>query len=167
MEIDKIIKISIIFLLGFLSANLVGLYFIYGFETPFLFSNISNSFGLNSNDSAPFDFIQEKDIKVYDDKIVINIEGASLSRYAPTKSMIPILDQGSNGIRIRPDSKEDIHIGDIISFRQDNMLIVHRVVEIGNDEQGIYFITKGDNNNIVDGKVRFEDVEFITIGVIW
>jgi len=169
MKIDKIIKISIIFLVGFLSANILGLYVIYGSEMPLSLNNLSTlGFGFNSdNNSAPFDFIQEKDIKIYDDKIVINIGGASLSRYAPTGSMRPVLDEGSNGIRIVPESENDIHIGDIISFKQDDMLIVHRVVEIGNDEQGIYFITKGDNTGIVDGKVRFEDIKYITIGVLY
>ena len=52
-------------------------------------------------------------------------------------------------------------------FKQGKYLIVHRVIDIGTDSEGTYFITKGDNNNIVDGKVRFEDIEFITIGVIW
>jgi hypothetical protein len=168
MKVDKIIKISIIFLIGFLSANILGLYVIYGFEVPLSLDNLSTfGFSPNNSNSAPFDFIQEKDIKIYDDKIVIGVNGASLSRYAPTGSMKPILDEGSNGIRVKPNSEQDIHIGDIISFRQDKMLIVHRVIEIGNDKQGVYFITKGDNNNLVDGKVRFENIEFITIGVIW
>ena len=59
-------------------------------------------------------------------------------------------------------------IKDIISFRKDKLLIVHRVVEIGNDEQGVYFITKGDNNYIRDlYKIRFEDIKDVSIGVIW
>ena len=41
------------------------------------------------------------------------------------------------------------------------------VIEKGIDEDGIYFITKGDNNSITDGKIRFEDIEYITVGVIW
>jgi len=165
MKIDKIIKICIIFLLGFLSSNFLGLYLIYGSEIPLNLFNFS-SFG-SGNGSAPFNFVDENQIKVYDDKIVINVKDASLSRYAPTGSMLPVLNENSNGIRIKPESVNDIHIGDIISFRQDGYLIVHRVVEIGKDEQGTYFITKGDNNPIPDGKVRFEDIKFITIGVIW
>jgi len=167
MKLDKIIKISIIFLIGFLSANILGLYLIYGFEIPLSFNNLSLGFNINDNNSAPFDFIGESQINVYDDKIIINIDGASLSSYAPTGSMLPVLDKGSNGIRIVPKSEHDIHVGDIISFRQDKMLIVHRVIEIGSDKQGVYFITKGDNSPISDGKVRFENIEYITIGVIW
>jgi len=167
MNTSKILKISIIFLFGFLSANLVGLYFVYGFEVPVSFNSLSPfSFIFNSN-SAPFDFVDESEIQIYNDRVVINIDGASISRYAPTGSMKPVLDAGANGIRIVPESEEDIHIGDIISFRQDSYLIVHRVVDKGTDEKGVYFITKGDNNNITDGKIRFEDIEFVTIAVVW
>ena len=47
------------------------------------------------------------------------------------------------------------------------MLIVHRVVEKGIDEQGVYFITKGDNNNIDDCKIRFKDIDTVLIAVIY
>ena len=163
MNTSKILKISMIFLIGFLSANLFGLYLVYGFEIPASFDYLGFSF----DNSAPFDFIKEKDIQVYNDKIIINIDGASIGRYAPTGSMKPVLDSSANGIRIKPQSEEDIHIGDIITFRQDNYLIIHRVIDIGTDNEGIYFITKGDNNDIIDGKIRFKDIEYITIGVIW
>lgn len=165
MNIEKIIKISIIFLLGFLSANFIGLYLVYGLEMPISL----NGFSLisNDNDSVPFDFVDESQIEIYNDKIVIYVDNASMSRYAPTGSMKPLLDENSNGLRIVPESEEDIHIGDIITFRKGSYLIVHRVVDIGTDRQGTYFITKGDNNNINDGKVRFENIKYITIGVIW
>ena len=166
---DKIIKVSIIFLIGFLCANFVSFYFVYGLEVPFSFNNLS--FTSRDNGSAPFDFVDESQIKVYDDKIVINIKDASLSRYAPTGSMKPLLDENSNGIRIVPNSENDIHIGDIITFEQEvsgqDYLIVHRVIEIGTDSNGTYFITQGDNSNIPDGKIRFSEIKYITIGVIW
>ena len=158
--IIKIVKICIIFLLGFLSANFLGFYLFYGLENPF-------SIGFNLENSAPYDFIKEEQIKIYEDKIIINIKNASLGRYAPTGSMKPFFDENSNGIRIKPGSEEDIHIGDIITFKQDNYLIVHRVIKKGIDEKGIYFITKGDNNSISDGKVRFKDIEYVMIGILY
>jgi len=163
MKIDKVIKISIIFLIGFLSANLLGLYVAYGYEMPFSL----NGLNINTSKKAPSDFINEEQIEVLPDKIIINIEGASLSRYAPTGSMKPVLDKGSNGIRVVPESEDEINIGDIISFEQDNYLIVHRVVDKGTDEKGVYFITKGDNSPVNDGKIRFKDIKYITVGVIW
>ncbi len=167
MNIEKLIKVSIIFLLGFLSANVAGLFLIYGSEIPFSFNNFSLTGLFNDNNSAPFDFIKENQIQIFEDKIVINVENASISSYAPTGSMLPVLDEGSNGIRIIPKSELDVHTGDIITFNQDNMLIVHRVIEIGTDSEGTYFITKGDNSPINDGKIRFKDIKYITIGIIW
>jgi len=163
MNTEKIIKICMIFLFGFLSANIVSYLFMYGLESPF-----SNGFSLSTNSgNAPSDFIKESDIKVYGDKIVIDIKDASLSNYAPTGSMNPILDENSNGIRIIPESEEKVNIGDIISFQDGNYLIVHRVIEKGIDNEGVYFITKGDNNSINDGKIRFKDIRYITIGVLY
>ena len=164
MKALKIIGICIIFLLGFASASCLN-FITYSVEFPYL-----NSLGIgniNNNSKAPSDFVTEDQIQVYDDKIVININGASLSKYAPTGSMIPVLDEGSNGIRIVPDSEQDINVGDIITFKQDEHYIVHRVIEKGEDNKGVYFIAKGDNNTINDGKIRFSDIKYKTIGVIW
>lgn len=160
----EVLKIMIIFLMGFLTANLIGFYYASGSEIPIL-----KSFGFaNSTDiQTPFDFIKENQIEVYDDRIIIRIENASLGNYAPTGSMRPVLDKDSNGIRIVPKSEMDIHVGDIISFKKNNELIIHRVIEKSIDEDGVYFITKGDNNNLNDGKIRFEQIKYMTIGIIW
>jgi signal peptidase I len=162
MKVEKILKICIIFLFGFLSANLISYYLVYGVENPF-----SNGFGLSSTNHAPSDFVKENQISVYDDKVVINLNNTRISRYASTGSMKPILDENSNGIEIVPTSENQINIGDIITFEQNGNLIVHRVIEKGSDEFGTYFITKGDSNTISDGKIRFKDIKYITIGIIW
>ncbi len=160
MEKTKLLLISIIFLLGFLSASAINFYLVYGLEMPLMQTN-------NTENIAPSNYIDENQIQVYDDKVVINVENASLGEYASTGSMKPTLDENSNGIRIKPKSIDEISVGDIISFRKNNLLIIHRVIDKGKDENGIYFLTKGDNNNYIDGKVRFSDIEYKTIGVIW
>lgn len=157
MKCLKILIYLIVFLIGFLSCMLLSL---SKAEMPLGIS-------FNSETEAPGDWIKESQIHVYENAIVIDIDEASLSRYAPTGSMLPVLDEKSNGIRIVPKSEEQIKIGDIITFEQDGYSIIHRVVEIGKDEQGTYFITKGDNNNITDGKIRFEDIKYVTIGILW
>lgn len=162
MEASKILKICIIFLLGFLSANLVSYMVVYGIENPF-----SNNFSFMVEKNAPFDFIKENQIEIYDDKVVINVKDASLSRYAPTGSMKPLLDENANGIRIVPESEDEIHVGDVITFQEGNDLIVHRVIEKGIDNEGVYFITKGDNNSISDNMIRFKDIKYLTIGIVW
>ncbi|MBR9706284.1 signal peptidase I [Candidatus Pacearchaeota archaeon] len=164
MKIIKISRICLIFLIGFLAANFVNYYMVYGLEAPF--SKSINFLGYSSKD-VPSDFITEDDIIIYDDKIVIKIDDASIGRYAPTGSMKPLLDQNSNGIRIIPKSEKDIHIGDIITFEDKGSLIIHRVIDKGTDSKGTYFITKGDNNEIADGRVRFKDIRYVTIGILW
>jgi hypothetical protein len=164
MDIEKALKIGIIFLLGFLTANIMGFVFVYGLENP-----LSMNFGLTglSSNEAPFDYIQEDQIEIHPDKVIIHIPDTSLSRYAPTGSMKPLLDQGANGLRVVPKSEEDIHIGDIITFENKYGLIVHRVIDKGTDDEGTYFITKGDNTNLMDGKIRFSDIRYKTIAIIW
>ncbi len=173
MEINKIFGVCIVFLIGMLSVFFISYFLDNGLEVPFVdirnFDNISlgNFSFFNNSNKAPLDFINESQIEVYNDKVVIYIKDASLSNYASTGSMIPVLDKGSNGIRIEVESVDDINVGDIVSFNKDNMLIVHRVIEKGEDKKGVYFITKGDNNNISDGKIRFENIKYKTVGVIW
>jgi signal peptidase I len=148
-----------IFSLGFISAYLVVL-LENNVETPFSFSK-------SEQDITPSNVINEKDIKVYNDRVVIYIDGAKISRYAPTGSMRPTFDEYSNGIKITPESENDINVGDIITYRDGEDLIVHRVVEKGEDQEGTYFITKGDNNAIVDGKIRFSMIDSKTIAILY
>ncbi len=162
INIESILKIGIVFLFGFLSANLLSYCLVYGLENPF-----SNGFNFSGTDKAPHDFIKENQIEILDDKVIIHLNDASISRYAATGSMKPTLDENSNGIRIIPTSEEEIEIGDIITFKQGNDLIVHRVIDKGTDNNGVYFITKGDNNTISDGKVRFKDIKYVTVVIIF
>ncbi|MEK6859824.1 MAG: hypothetical protein AABX54_03340 [Nanoarchaeota archaeon] len=162
MNFNKLLVFSLIFLFGFFSANFFSYYLAYGLENPFV-----NNFNFSDTNHAPFDFIKENQIQIYDDKVVINVDGASLSKYAPTGSMKPVLDENSNGIRIVPKNEDEIHVGDIITFEQDGNLIIHRVIEKGTDKEGIYFIAKGDNNTISDGKIRFKDIKYLTIMIVW
>jgi hypothetical protein len=117
--------------------------------------------------SGPGDWISNKDIEVYNDKIIIKLENPSISNYASTGSMRPTLDAGHNGIRIRPKSPEEIKEGDIITFTKENSLIVHRVVQKGQDKEGYWFITRGDNNLQNDEKIYFKDIKYITVGILY
>ena len=131
---------------------------------------LSGSFLFNPSPGAmkaPSNFISEENILVYEDRIVIKIEKYTLSRYDSSNSMIPVLDKGTTGIGINPKSEEDIHIGDIITFKQGEDLIAHRVIEKGTDKNGYFFITKGDNNDIDDGKIRFSQIDSVLIALIY
>lgn len=149
------------------SMFLAGL-FAYPLAMAYLGGELEKPFSISTDGlSAPSNFIEREDILVYPDRIIINIEGTSLSSYADTGSMMPVLDGGSNGVRVRPESEKDINVGDIVSFRRGTSLIVHRVVEKGIDGEGIYFVTKGDGNSFNDGKIRFTDIEYKTVAIIY
>ena len=155
----QFLKGSLLFLTGALFGMFIFYFQIYGLESPFSLS----AGGI----SAPNDWVSEENIHLYKDKIVIDIDGATMSKYASTGSMKPVFDKGANGIRIVPETEEQISVGDIVTYEREGILIVHRVVEIGEDNGGKYFVIKGDNNESVDGKIRFEDIKYVTIAVIY
>jgi len=118
--------------------------------------------------NSPGDHISESQINVFDDKVELDIQNAVWSRFADTNSMDPFLDEGSNGIEIKPKSMDEIKIGDIISYESNDGLIIHRVIKKEKDEQGEYLIVKGDNNPVQDPeKVRFSQVKGILVGIIY
>lgn len=157
-----------IFLSGFFSGMF--LFYVYlsaGSFTEFL-DEVPFGTGLVSlNRNAPSDWISEEDISIFDDRIILRIPNATLSNYADSGSMKPVFDGKANGIRVVPENESEINVGDIISYRFENFLIVHRIVEKSIDDDGVYFVMQGDNNILSDGKIRFEDIEYVTVGVIW
>ena len=121
---------------------------------------------------SPSDWISDEDISIYENYLNIDMGNreVELAGYADSDSMDPTLDIGANGIEIKPQSEEEIQVGDIITFRPfwSNRLIVHRVIQIGEDEEGWYCITKGDNNILTDpGKLRSEEIESILAIIIY
>ena len=147
-----------------------GLVFLLGIVLGFGISLLGNG-GLTgfvvSDVGAPSDWVSEDDIIVLDDRVILKVGNATLSNYADSGSMKPVFDVGANGIRVVPGSEVGVGVGDIVSFYLGDSLIVHRVVEKGVDGDGVYFVTMGDNGLVDDGKVRFEQIEYVTIGVIW
>jgi hypothetical protein len=121
--------------------------------------------------NAPYDRIQERSINVYADKIVIDLadlQGRKISwaTYADTKSMVPTIGKGCNGLEFVPTATAEVHRGDMIAFVREDALIIHRVIDIGSDEQGWFVKTKGDNNQFLDEKIRFSQIKFVTFGII-
>ncbi len=52
--------------------------------------------------------------------------------------------------------------GDVIAFRNGDIVIIHRIIEKEENAGKIQYITKGDNNNVKDkGKVQEEQIEGI------
>lgn len=117
---------------------------------------------------SPRDHITEDSIEVYNDRVVIRIDNAKWATFADTNSMDPVFDRGNNAIQIVPQSPDQIEVGDIITYRSGERLIIHRVVEKGIDGSGWYFIVQGDNNPTPDpDKVRFEDITRLVVAVVY
>ena len=55
---------------------------------------------------------------------------------------------------------DEIKLNDIIAFKEDGIVITHRIIEIIDDNGVKKYITKGDNNNVKDnGFVLNEQIE--------
>lgn len=142
----------------------------------FIFGWFLNSISLNIHEEKPFlgdeeklspyDRIKESHLQLFSDKLIINFQKIQLAYYTNTNSMDPLLDEHTIGLEITPSSEEDIHVGDIVAYQSDNDLIVHRVISIDKDNLGWYVIVKGDNSKELE-KVRFEQIKYILIGVLY
>lgn len=69
-----------------------------------------------------------------------------------SNSMVPTFQRGSVVVYEKLDKEDLINIekNDIIIFKNDNKILVHRVVDILKYSNKIEFITKGDNNEAKD-----------------
>lgn len=65
----------------------------------------------------------------------------------------------------------DLSRTDTVNHSAYSNSTLHRVVEIGHDEKGKYYITKGDANRISDawdeGKIREDQIQLVVVGVIY
>ncbi len=150
--------------------------FILGFFCSEIYSGFASlraeqPFSLSADEiKSPGDWISEKDVIIKGSYVIIKAKNATWAKFADTNSMDPVLDANANSIEIKPKSAEQLHIGDIISYRSNfiNGYVVHRIVDIKQDEKGIYFATKGDNSWSIDPqKVRFSDIKGVVIGVLY
>jgi hypothetical protein len=167
-KIRLFIIVLAVFSLGWLLNTALTNFVYYDVEKPLNigFATFSSSPELLS----PSDHVKESQIHVYEDRIIIETEGASWAAFTDSNSMDPFLDETSNSIEIKPEDPDDIDPGDIISYRSGitGDLIVHRVISKGEDESGVYYIVKGDNNPAQDPeKIRFEQINGVLIGIIY
>ena len=98
-------------------------------------------------------------------KIEINMteKDLTLSRASATISMLPTIPRNALLFEI-PIVESELVIGDIVSIHTKDYDIVHRLVNI--TDEG--YITKGDNNNVVDSEVwQIDDLAGKIVGVLW
>lgn len=139
-----------------------------GLLSTTFYTTVQYPLGTVAERISPGDHVPENDIEVYSDRVVIRLDNPKWASFADTNSMDPIFDKGNNAIQITPKDPDQIQVGDIISYKKDNTVIIHRVIEKGIDGQGVYFIVKGDNNPSPDpGKIRFEQITRLTVAVVY
>ena len=80
-----------------------------------------------------------------------------------TGSMTPTIHKGDVVLLEQKIPYEEIHIGDVLVYRYDNRVIVHRITNIIENQGHFHFYTKGDANNMEDHYVIYEEM---VIGVV-
>lgn len=86
-------------------------------------------------------------------------------------SMDPTFKRGDALIieKIDKNDYEKLKLGVIIAYRYDNRVVLHRIVEVNEDDGEITYITKGDNNEYADNAPVKQDqvVGIIRLKVIY
>lgn len=134
------------------------------------YSSKSTEAIVNYSNQSPSDYISDSQIRVYSDKVIIDVPGVTWTRYNSTDSMKPVIDDGANGLEVPPRSEDELKVGDIVSYQAfwNDTLVVHRIIEIGQDSFGKYYVLKGDNNDGPDpGRIRFSQIKYKTIAIIY
>ena len=136
---------------------------------------------------SPSDIVPKGSINQYDieGKVEINLRKLNIPFTEPpkvwipdipnTNSMDPAMDYGHNNILIAGADEENqsimvdfVKVGDIAVYRTARLYAIHRIARIGNDDQGKYFIFKGDNNPVADpDRVRENQILWLCIGTIY
>lgn len=81
-------------------------------------------------------------------------------------SMQPELNIGDIAI-VKDIQENELQNGDIISFREGQTVVTHRIIDIETIDNQKQFTTKGDNNNSVDKKnINIDVIEGKVIAVI-
>ena len=74
-----------------------------------------------------------------------------------TGSMEPVFYSGDLVLCKEIDTSE-LKAGDIIAFREGKAVVTHRIQFVETTDDGIQFVTKGDNNNATDRKPVLPEV---------
>ena len=91
------------------------------------------------------------------------IEDISLFGYKAyritTDSMSPSINIG-DVIIVKKVQEEKLQAGDVITFKQQDKVITHRITHIDEQDGKKQYTTKGDNNNLEDNeKIEYSEIE--------
>ena len=99
------------------------------------------------------DFICSQNLSNLSEIMVITTNMSRTSEGKYTNSMFPAFDENSKLTMEKLNPNTDLSVGDIIEFKVHEYfgcINIHRIIKIKEDKQGIYYVTKGDNNLLPD-----------------
>ena len=83
------------------------------------------------------------------------------------KSMLPTINEAEY---CSCTKQNNYYKGDIISFYWENnnevIYVSHRIIDIGEDDYGKYYLTRGDNNKYIDQVILRDDNIFCKIDMV-
>ena len=131
---------------------------------PVLFAyKISKFFNLKKDDLIPRDYMKKKFTGIMLPTIIIIILVYFYSGYfryfaiaIASGSMEPKIYRGD--IVIVDQKFSNLKKGDVIAFKQNNIIIVHRIVKIIKYDKSNLYYTKGDANNKMDDFITEKDM---------
>ena len=117
---------------------------------------------------APGNHVRADQIRGYEDGVVLDVENTRWAMFEDTGSMLPFFDEYAHALQMQPEFPDQVSPGDIITYKDGEKTIIHRVIDRGVDKDGTYYIVKGDNNAYSDPyKLRFEDIQSVVYGIIY
>lgn len=140
-----------------------------------LTSLLSHIFRNASERPSPRDIVKPHQIFWNPDEQSVTIHSISgkvwITGVADTNSMDGLLDYGHTVILIQEFNRNELEVGDIVVFRpttSHSHSTIHRIVEIGEDEKGRWYRTRGDNCATKDPyKLRNCHLQWLCIGIIY
>ena len=107
-------------------------------------------------------------LRLEENYVRFDVTGVEVGIVSDSKSMVPILDENNLVLEIMPKSPGEIRVGDIIIYELNGERIIHRVIEVGADDDAWFVIAKGDNNPVADPeKVRWQQIRGVVIGIMY
>lgn len=96
--------------------------------------------------------------------VVLMILVSGIFRYqligVASGSMNPIIKKGDAVMIDQKILVNDLKTGDIIAYKKDNLIIIHRIVNVNIEDDIVIFSTKGDANNTEDDiKLSIDDIK--------
>lgn len=132
--------------------------------------SISKYFKPTIDVPSPRDLIPQSAIKYSGKQITIDgIEpNVWITTVADTNSMDPTVDAGHTCVLTTSFKPEELAIGDVVIYANGTQLVLHRIVNIEEDNQGRKFTLKGDNNYKKDPHViRDAHIRYLLLMIIY